>query len=88
MGFDPGMGGFWVMALVSSLVSLAIAAGIIILIILGIRWLLRQEQTSGPSRPGGTSRGTDDALELLRQRYARGEIDDEEYERRRRILGG
>jgi putative membrane protein len=33
----------------------------------------------------GSSRG-DDALEILRQRYARGEIDREEYERMREDL--
>lgn len=34
------------------------------------------------------SRREDDALSLLRQRYARGEIDQEEYERKRRDLLG
>jgi putative membrane protein len=29
-----------------------------------------------------------DPLEILRQRYARGEIDEDEYERRRRTLSG
>lgn len=44
--------------------------------VLGIRWLVRQG--NGP-RP-------DAAIEILRQRYARGEINREEFEARRRDL--
>ena len=36
---------------------------------------------------GGPGHRTD-ALETLRERYARGEIDDAEYERRRQVLLG
>jgi len=47
--------------------------------------------TPPPGTPGATpawgpAPRPDDPLEILRQRYARGEIDDEEYERRRRTL--
>jgi putative membrane protein len=45
-------------------------------IVLGIRWL---------ARPGGGS-GSDSALEILRQRYARGEINKEEFEAKKRDL--
>jgi len=45
-------------------------------IILGIRWLVSQ---------GRPARG-DAALEILRQRYARGEIDKQEFEARKRDL--
>jgi putative membrane protein len=43
-----------------------------------------------PSQRGGEQPETreDSAEELLRQRFARGEIDAEEYEERRRILSG
>ena len=41
-------------------------------------WLLVRE----PRRPSH-----DDALDLLRARYARGELTDEEFERARRVLG-
>ena len=45
-------------------------------IVLGIRWLLSQ----------GKESRTDSALEILRQRYARGEIDKNEFEARKRDL--
>ena len=46
-------------------------------IVLGIRWLVRQGSGSGP----------DAALDILRQRYARGEISKEEFEAKKRDLG-
>ena len=45
-------------------------------LVLGIRWLLSQ----------GKESRTDSALEILRQRYARGEIDKNEFETRKRDL--
>lgn len=80
----PGadMTGFWVMSLVSGLVGLAIAIGLIVLIILGIRWLIRQERAA----PGAAPR-EESPIDVLRRRYASGEIDEEEFERRRRTLG-
>jgi putative membrane protein len=50
---------------------------IIVGLVLGIRWLVSQ---------GHESR-SDTAMDVLRQRYARGEIDKEEFEARRRDLG-
>ena len=49
---------------------------VIVGIILGIRWLVRQ----------GRPEMSDSALEILRQRYARGEINREEFEAKRRDL--
>ena len=46
-------------------------------LILGVRWLAGQ----------GRREGRDEALEILRQRYARGEIDKQEFETRKRDLG-
>ena len=46
-------------------------------IVIGIRWL---------GRAGGAAR-SDTALEILRQRYARGEINKDEFEAKRRDLG-
>ena len=45
-------------------------------LVLGLRWLLSQ----------GRESRSDAALDILRQRYARGEIDKEEFEARKRDL--
>ena len=80
MFFD---GGFGVFFLISAALSVAVTVGLIALIIFGIRWLIRnsEQKSGGPS-------GDDTALALLRQRYARGEIDATEFEERKRTLGG
>ncbi len=57
---------------------LVVLAGIILLVV----WAVRQ--MSGPGARPGRSR----AIEILEERYARGEIDREEFEARRRDLGG
>jgi putative membrane protein len=63
-------------AVVMMLMMLVFWGLIIAGIVLGIRWLVRQGNGSRP----------DAALEILRQRYARGEINREEFEARRRDL--
>jgi putative membrane protein len=49
---------------------------IVVAVVVGIRWLVGQGKESRP----------DSALEILRQRYARGEINKEEFEARKRDL--
>lgn len=49
---------------------------VIVAIVLGIRWLVSQ----------GKASRSDSALEILRQRYARGEINKEEFEAKKRDL--
>jgi putative membrane protein len=49
---------------------------IIMALVVGIRWLLSQ----------GKETRSDSALEILRQRYARGEINKEEFEAKKRDL--
>ena len=46
-------------------------------LILGVRWVAGQ----------GRGEGRDEALEILRQRYARGDIDKQEFDARKRDLG-
>ncbi len=55
------------------------------LVVVAIVALLRWTRGRDPQRP---SAGPDRALDTLRERFARGEIDAEEYEARRRVLGG
>lgn len=50
---------------------------IIVLVVLAVRWFLDRE---------GASKKQSDALETLRQRLARGEIDVAEFEERRKAL--
>jgi len=83
-GFGGGFGIFAVVAMVAGLVfwGLVIAA-----LVLGVRWLIRQNrQDRYPPPPAGPT--APDPLDVLRHRYANGEIDDEEFERRRKTLSG
>lgn len=49
---------------------------IVVAVVLGIRWLIKQ----------GKEPRSDSALEILRQRYARGDINKDEFESRRKDL--
>ncbi|MFQ5846511.1 MAG: SHOCT domain-containing protein [Candidatus Methylomirabilales bacterium] len=51
---------------------------VIVGLVLGIRWLLSQ----------GKESRSDSALDILKHRYARGEVDKEEYEAKKRDLLG
>ena len=82
-GFDgSGFGLFFLLALA---VQLIFIIGIIVLIALAIRWLIRSSRNDR-YQPGAA--GDDSALAVLRERYARGEIDAAEFEERKRTLGG
>ena len=67
-----GAGGMVMMLMMLVFWGLVIAG-----IVLGIRWLVRHADGARP----------DAALEILRQRYARGEINREEFEAKKRDLG-
>ncbi len=54
---------------------IAIIVGIIFL----VKWIVQQ------SRPGGQQQG-ENSLEILKKRYARGEIDKEEFEQKKKDL--
>ena len=60
------------------LTMLLFLAVVIVALVLGIRWLTTE---------GGKSRA-DSPLDTLKKRYARGEIDKQEYEARKRDLTG
>ena len=69
------IGGAWGIAMM--LMMLVFWGLVIAGVVLGIRWLVSQ----------GRESRTDPVLEILRQRYARGEINKEEFETKRRDLG-
>ncbi len=69
-----GLWGAWGLGMM--LMMLVFWAVVIAGLVLGIRWLTHQ----------GAEARRDPALELLRQRYARGEIGKEEFEARKRDL--
>lgn len=72
-----GWGG-WAMMLITMAVFWAVIISIVVLV---IRYLARDRKL--PRQEGKTSRS---AEELLAQRYARGELDDDEYRRRVTVL--
>lgn len=74
-GMHP-MWGVWGLGM--ALMMLVFWGVVIVAIVLGLRWLASQ----------GKDVRSDTALEILRQRYARGEINRDEFESRRRDLGG
>ncbi|MDQ4011546.1 MAG: SHOCT domain-containing protein [Actinomycetota bacterium] len=79
---DGGMMGGGMMAAMGIWVFLVIATVLAVLVfsVLGSVWLVRRlRQGVGGST---VSRNSDSALDTLRRRYAAGEIDDDEYQRR------
>jgi putative membrane protein len=72
-------GGMVMMVLITLLI-LALLIGLIVAIVL----LVRNAQQTGTAVTGGQRPGN--ALELLKERYARGEISREEYQNIRRDL--
>lgn len=55
-----------------------------VLIVVGIVALVKWMGTSNDT--GGSGRGGSKALEILKERYARGEIDDQDFQKRKRDL--
>jgi putative membrane protein len=86
-GYGPGMmwdGGGWFQMLAGFLMMLLFLAVIVVLVVLGVRWLGGSEHS--PFRPGPGA-GQRAALDILKERLARGDIDVAEYEERKRALG-
>ena len=83
-GMGPGMmgGGYgmsWFWPIIMSAFWIAVIVGIIFL----IRWLILSTRTGSH----GTIPG-DSALEILKKRYARGEINKDEFEEKKRDMEG
>lgn len=75
-GWDWG----WGHMIFGSLMMIFFWGGLILLIVLAVRWL------GGSSRSDAATPSRRSALEILEERFARGEIDKEEFEERRRLL--
>jgi putative membrane protein len=81
-GMGPGMmGGYgyghgFIGTILLAIVVAAVVIGIIVLI----------RGTSAGHRPHGGGTSTDEAMDILRSRYAKGEIDKEEFEERKKAL--
>jgi putative membrane protein len=84
-GYGPGMmWGGWFHMFFGFLMMIVFLAIIVGLVVLGIRWLGASGHS--PFRQPPTA-GQHTALDILKERLARGEIDVAEYEERRRALG-
>jgi putative membrane protein len=79
-------GGMGLVSLVGFLLVFVFWGLIIAALVLGIRWLIRADRRG--QLPPPPPPATMDPLEVLRHRYAKGEIDEEEFDRRRKTLTG
>ena len=75
MGWGYGMGWFWTILMAAFWI--AVIVGIVFL----IRWLVISTIAGGRA-----ARSEDSPLEILKRRYARGEIDKQEFEEKKRDL--
>jgi putative membrane protein len=76
--YNQGMGGgWWVLMMIGMVVFWAI-------FVVGIVYLVRH---NGPRRGDAPSTSsTTSAIDILKERFARGELTEEEYTRRRKLL--
>ncbi len=88
-GYGPGMmwdyGYGWAHMLFGTLMMILFVGGIIVLVVLAIRWLSGSGHLGGGGGGGPQPRGST-PLDILKERYARGEIDADEYGDRLRTL--
>lgn len=82
MGMGSCLGGLgWGAAMLFNfLLGLGLLALLVVGVVFGVRWLAKASGEPPHERP------RDDALEIVRARYARGEISHEEFDRLRREL--
>ncbi|TAJ79765.1 MAG: SHOCT domain-containing protein [Sphingobium sp.] len=73
-----GWGGGWSGMIFGPLIMILVLALPVAAVVLLIRWLGGSPRSASPGQT---------PLDILRERYARGEIDKEEFEERRRTLG-
>ncbi len=74
-----GYGGGWM--IFGTLMMVLVIAAIITLVVLLVRWLAGAAQAPQAAPPAKTP------LDILEERFAHGEIDADEFEERKRVLG-
>lgn len=74
------MGG-WGGMILGPLMMLLVIAAIVVLVVLAVRWL-----GGAGAHPGPQAAPAKTPLDILKERFARGEIDQEDFEARRRTL--
>ena len=82
-GYSPHMmwdGGLWMFF--GPLMMIVFIAAIVAVVVLMVRWLGGPGHGTAPHPPPSRT-----PLDILKERFARGEIDKEEFEERRRTLG-
>ncbi len=84
--WDGGMG--WGFGLVGLIMMVLFWGAVIVGIVFVVRALSQQSAQRNGQETGFSAQGRRPALELLEERYARGEIDREEFLERREDLGG
>ena len=77
----------WGHMIFGPVMMIVIFGGIILLVVLAVRWLGGTGHGSGHGMGHGPGAGGKAAVDILRERFARGEIDKAEFEERRRVLG-
>ncbi|MEX3007552.1 SHOCT domain-containing protein [Hoeflea sp. TYP-13] len=77
-----GWGGGWFGMIFGPIFMILVLAVVIAVAVLIVRWIGGPWQSSH-----GTHQPMRTPLDILKERYARGEIDKEEYEERRRVIG-
>ncbi len=78
-----GYGGGWGWMIMGPLMMIVVIAAIVAVVVLLVRWLGGAPQGPHPAHPSPPGKAP---LDILKERFARGEIDKEEYEERRRLL--
>jgi putative membrane protein len=73
----------WYGMIFGPLMMIVFIAAIVAVVVLMVRWLGGGSGADGRGRPGEKS-----PLDILEERFARGEIDKDEFEERRRVLRG
>jgi putative membrane protein len=81
-GGHPMWGGGWGGMAFGFLMMIAFVAAIVVVVVLVMRAL-----GGGHGGPGRTTPTGKTPLDILEERFARGEIDAQEFEERRRVLG-